>query len=258
METTPFFERAGAMLQPTPISAGPWDPNTLHGRVVIGLLGAELEAAYGGPDFTPARLTVDMYRMPAFDPVEVKVRPIREGRRIRVAEAEFFSGGRSMARATGLFLLRSEPPAGEVWTPPPWKAPPPDQVPPPPKREGYQAPWEMRPVSGTFGSLGERTIWMREVRELVGGTPMTPFTRVALAADLASPYANSGSAGLKYINSDVTLYLHRLPTTDWVGMEVVDHGATDGVAHGACRVHDETGAIGSASVAALVQGGTVG
>ena len=64
-----------------------------------------------------------------------------------------------------------------------------------------------------MGSLGPRRLWMSEVRELVEGMPLTPFARVALAADFASPFANAGDKGLGFINSDVTLYLHRLPVT---------------------------------------------
>ncbi len=59
---------------------------------------------------------------------------------------------------------------------------------------------------------------MSEVRDLVEGTPLTPFVRVAVAADFASPFANAGDHGLGYINSDVTLYLHRLPATPWIGL----------------------------------------
>ena len=93
----------------------------------------------------------------------------------------------------------------------------------------------------------------REVRDLVEGTALTPFVRVALAADFASPFANAGDAGLEFINSDVTVYLHREPATEWIGYEVVNHGATDGVAIGECFLYDEAGPIGAASCAALAQ-----
>jgi hypothetical protein len=58
-----------------------------------------------------------------------------------------------------------------------------------------------------------RSIWSK-VRDLVEGAPLTPFVRVAVAADFASPFANAGDQGLGSINSDVTLYLHRLPVKD--------------------------------------------
>lgn len=113
--------------------------------------------------------------------------------------------------------------------------------------------WATKPIVGTMGSLGPRRIWMAEIRPLVEGVRLTPFVRAALAADFASPFANAGDAGLAYINSDVTLYLHRLPIGDWIGLEVVNHEATEGVAIAACRMFDVAGAVGAASVAALAQ-----
>jgi acyl-CoA thioesterase len=104
-----------------------------------------------------------------------------------------------------------------------------------------------------MGSLGPRQLWMSEVRDLVAGFALTPFIRVAVAADFASPFANAGDQGLGYINSDLTLYLHRLPIPPWIGFEVVYHQASDGVATGECRLYDEAGAIGTAIVAALAQ-----
>jgi len=104
-----------------------------------------------------------------------------------------------------------------------------------------------------MGSLGPRRLWMSEVRELVAGVPMTPFVHVAVGADFASPFANAGDKGLGYINSDVTIYLHRLPVTNWIGFDVVNHHGTDGVAIGECWLYDEQGPIGTATVAALAQ-----
>ena len=93
-----------------------------------------------------------------------------------------------------------------------------------------------------MGSLGPRRLWMSEVRELVEGMPLTPFARVAVAADFASPFANAGDKGLGFINSDVTLYLYRLPVTKWIGFEVVNHHAAEGIAIGECWLYDEEGA----------------
>ena len=90
-------------------------------------------------------------------------------------------------------------------------------------------------------------------RRHVAGTPITPWQRVALAADFTSPFANSGDAGLSFINTDITLYLHKLPATEWIGFEVVNHGSTQGVAIAECYLYDEQGPIGSSSVTALAQ-----
>ncbi|MFN3514235.1 MAG: thioesterase family protein [Phenylobacterium sp.] len=254
MTNEPFFRRDGDHYIPNPSSRGPWNPQSLHGRVIIGLLGYELERKHGDPDFIPARLTVDMYRLPGFDPIEVRTQVVREGGRIRVVDAEFISGGVSMGRATSQFLRRTETPPGDVWKPPLWTAPKPADIPEPQDpRAGMGGMWKTKPITGGFGTPGQRRIWMAEVRELVEGSPLTPFTRVAVACDFASPFANASSEGLAYINSDVTLYLHRLPETEWIGFETINHQATDGVAIGECFLYDEQGSIGSAAVAALAQ-----
>ena len=100
MTNEPFFKRDGQYFVPTPAGRGPWNPNSLHGRVIIGLLGFVLEQKHGDAEFIPARLTVDMYKLPGFDPIEVTTKVVRESGRIRVIDAEFISGGVSMARAT--------------------------------------------------------------------------------------------------------------------------------------------------------------
>jgi hypothetical protein len=250
----PFFTRAGEHFHPTPACRGPWNPNSLHGRVIAGLLGFVLEERHGDPDFIPARLTVDMYRLPDFSPAEVVTRVVREGGRIRVVDAEWISNGVSQARATCQFLRRTANPPGRVWSPPAWDAPHPDQMSPPDDpRMAMNGMWSMRQIGEGIRGHGPRKVWMSEIRELVEGAPLTPFTRVAVACDFASPLANVSDAGLGYINTDVTLYLHRLPVGPWIGFESVNHHATDGVALGECLVHDEEGPIGSASVAALAQ-----
>jgi hypothetical protein len=254
MANEPFFTLDGDRYVPTQSARGPWNPKSLHGRVIAGLLGAEIERLHGDPAFLPARLTVDMYRLPDLSPVEVTTTVVREGNRIRVIDAEFISGGVSAGRATCQMLRKTDQPEGEVWRPPVWDVPKPADIPPPAdNRGGMGGMWAMRRIQGDFGTVGQKRGWLAEVRELVEGRPLTPFVRVAVSADFASPFANSGGQGLQFINSDVTLYLHRMPQTEWIGYEVINHGATDGIAIGECFLYDEQGPIGSASCCAVAQ-----
>lgn len=254
MDKQAFFDRDGAGFAANPVCRGPWDAKSLHGRVVIGLLAFAIEERHGDLAYTPARLTVDMYRLPDFSRITVETRLMRDGHRIKVADAELFSGGISVARATCQLLRRTENPPGRVWSPPNWDAPRPQDIPPPDdRRTGLGGMWAMRPITGAMGVIGPRRTWMAEVREMVAGAPLTPFARAALAADFASPFANAGEAGLAYINTDVTLYLHRAPREEWIGLEVLNHQATDGVAVGECWLYDVDGPIGSAAVCALAQ-----
>jgi hypothetical protein len=254
MTADPFFHFADGRFTPTPACCGPWRDTMLHGRVIAGLLAYQLEREHGHEDFLPARLTVDMYRPPDFSAVTITTSVAREGYRIKVLDAQFVSNGVSMGRASCQLLRRTANPPGKVWSPPNWHAPAPESLsdqPPLGQRKG--PPFKLRDIRGTFGTFDRRAVWMSEVRPLVNLEPLTPFQRVALAADFASPCANAGDDGLGYINTDVTVYLHRLPRGEWIGMETVNHHATDGVAIGECWFYDIEGAIGSGSVAALAQ-----
>ena len=168
-----FFAKRENTFIPNPVSNGPWDPNSMHGRVVIGLLAHEIEQHHGADEFVPARLTVDMFRLPnILTPVEVTTRLVRGGKRIRVVEAEFFSGGTSMARASCQLLLRTENAPGNVWSPANWDAPLPETIPAPtdPKL-GMNGKWTTRPIVGQMGSLGPRRRWRSEVRDMDVGMP---------------------------------------------------------------------------------------
>jgi hypothetical protein len=253
MANEPFFRRDGDKFIPTSVGIGPWTGTSLHGRLIVGLLGAEIERQYRTPDYMPSRLTVDMYRLPDLSPVEVVTRVVKDGYRIKVVDAEFISGGQSAGRATCQLLRRTENPPGKVWTPEAWDVPKPADT-PATGAGAMSGMWEIRPIAGGFAQPGmPRRAWMADIRDLVEGEPFTPFARVATGADFVSPFANSGDEGLGYINSDVTVYLHREPVSDWVGYDVVHHGATDGVAVAECRLYDEAGAIGMASCTALAQ-----
>ena len=132
MSNEAFFKRDGESYVPQPSSRGPWNPNSLHGRVVIGLCGYELERTHGGHEWMPARLTVDMYRLPDFSPITAVTRVVRGGKRIKVVDCELISGGKSVARGTCQFLIRGENAPGKTWSPPVWDAPKPDTLPAPP------------------------------------------------------------------------------------------------------------------------------
>lgn len=256
MDAEPFFFRDGERLVPTRQARGPWKAGTLHGRVIVGVLAAEIERCHGDPDYLPARLTVDMHRAPSMEPLRVETRVVRDGYRIRVVDAELISGGQSAGRATCQFLRRSEKPEGQGWIGDVWDAPGPEHfVDAAPGPESMSGLWALRWIAGRIGEPGQRRVWMRELRDLVGGEPLSPFVRVAAGVDYVSPLANVGEMhNYGYINSDVTMYLHRLPVGEWIGYESLAHEASDGIALGHCNIYDVEGRIGWGSACAISQG----
>ncbi len=249
MSEQSFTVADGGFYHPNPVSQGFWSPDSVHARVIIGLLAHVIETGHGAPDFMPVRLTADLHAMPRQEPIRVEVRVVKATSRLKVIDAEAWCGEVSVGRATCQLLKVTEAPEGNVWTPPAWTAPHPDTM-----ERGEQPRhglWEARRVAGRIGGPAPKQMWMKEIRELVAGLPLTPFVRAALASDYASPITHIGDAGVKYINTDVSLYLHRPPLGEWIGFEVIDFGHAGGVGAGACRLHDVTGPVGLVAFAAL-------
>lgn len=250
----PFFTLSGQDLVPAPHAHGPWAPDMLHGRLLGGLLARAIERDHGVEGLRPARLTVDLYRNSKLIPLKVTTEVVRDGRRIRVVDA-FLSGPEgSVARASCVMLKEGGQPPGQAWTHEPWDVPMPEELGPANPRQGGSTPtfdmWRIG-EGDSWDGLQRRQIWLRETHPLVDDEPISPFVRVALATDMASPLAHWSSTGLNYINADYSLNLSRLPAGDIIGVEAGGHLSADGIAAGTCTIYDREGPIGYCNSTAL-------
>lgn len=227
----------------------------LHGRLLGGLAARALEVEYGDPDFHFARLTVDLFRNSPLLPLTVETVQVREGRRIRVADATVRTGQGVVARASAVLLRKGEQPPGETWRTPAWDVPAPAELGPPPLAE-WTPPFDLWRLT-EWAEPGSNRAWLRETHPLVEGEALSPLVRVALAADFASPLGNSGTAGLHFINADYTLTLSRLPLGEDVGMESNGHLSDEGIATAHCTLHDTAGPIGYCLVTAVTNPGSL-
>lgn len=253
-----FFHRDGDRFLPTIRTRGPWDPNSLHGRVIAGLLVHEVERRHLDPAFQVARLTTDMFRVAPMAPVTVRTRVVRDGNRIRVADASLhLEDGLEVARASVVMLRRAPAPEGDVWSPPAWDVPRPEELPPPPPPPAQFGPpmWETRTIAGRIGGANQAPVqkraWIRDIYSFMEDEPPSPLVRAAMVSDFANPFANSGSRGLSYVNADASLYLHRNPGGEWIGVEVAAHHASEGIAIGECVLYDLDGPFGRATVCSV-------
>lgn len=253
-----YFHRTGDVFTPTALTRGPWDPNSLHGRVVAGLLMYEVQRKHLDPAFQVARITVDMFRVAPMLPVTVVTNVVRDGNRIRVADASLrLDDGLEIARASVVMLRRAATPEGDVWAPPLWDVPHPDtlETPPPPPAQFGPATWETRAISGRIGvgadadeTPVQKRAWVRDLVKFVDDEWASPLVSAAMLSDFANPFANAGTRGLNYVNADASMYLHRDPTGEWIGIEVAGHNASEGIAVGEVVLYDLDGAFGRATV----------
>lgn len=235
-----YFTLADGRFVPDETARSWWVPGMLHGRLLGGLLGRAVDVEYGSEEFQVSRLTVDLFRNAPFEPVEVVTEVIREGRRIRVTEAKVVTSIGVVAQASAVQLRRGEQPPSPIPTrTDAWDAPDPSML---------TDNWTEFTADG---DPSRRRMWIREDRQLVSGEELSPFVRVALCADEASPVAHRGKDELEFINADYTLCLSRDPVGEFIGLEALGHTSDSGVAVGPCTVHDVKGPIGFSMAAAV-------
>ncbi|GAB4674053.1 thioesterase family protein [Mycobacterium avium] len=260
---TCFFVTDGDEYVPTPLARGPWGPS-ISGNYVGGLLGRAVEQEVDDADLQPARLTVDLLRPVALQPVRMHSSVVRHGRRLRLVDAVMTQADVIVARASALFLRRSEHTTVDtVWTSPVTMP----AVPAEPVTLADDVPMVLHsfgrdPVAGSPGvgvkewrHHGQKFAWMRETKLLVDDEPLSPFTRAIMAGDVTSSITHWGTEGLQFINADYTITLSRLPEGVYIGLAAMTHYSHAGVATGVATLFDETGPIGSGMATALANPG---
>ncbi len=256
-----FFTVDGDSYLPGVLTRGPWGA-ALGGQNVGGLLAWGIERSGIDPDLQPARFTVDLLSPVLPEPVRIQTQVQREGRRIKLVDGMLLQNGKTVARASALFLRRGEHPEGEVWSAP-------LEMPPPPSGSADGFPADMPFLIWGYGatlagnpgiaageweqSHSRKFAWTRLFRPMVEGYPLTPFVRLAFVGDITSSLTHWGTGGLRYINADYTVTASRLPDGEYLGLAAQSHYGTAGVATGSATLFDRHGPIGTSSALALAQ-----
>lgn len=255
------FVSEGGRFVPTPLAAGPWSPEAQHGGPPAALLGRVIERHESDGGWFVARVTVELLRPVPLAPLAVEARLTRPGRRVQLVEASLRAGDVEVARATGLRMRTTELELPATGTDSDSSAPgprPPEDLPPPGWPPiGWTAfgeAMDMRVAGGAFEKPGPATIWFRLKVPLVAGEETSPLSRVLAAAD----FGNGISSVLdwsrwSFVNPDLTVYLHRLPTDGWVCLEARSFVEANGVALAESALHDRDGRVGR-SLQSLVVG----
>jgi hypothetical protein len=112
---------------------------------------------------------------------------------------------------------------------------------------------EIRFVSGSYREAGATTAWFRLRHPVVAGEHPSPLQTLAAAAD----FGNGVSTPLSwdeyvFINADLTIYLDRRPTGDWIALESHTTIPEGGIGISQSVLYDERGRVGHAAQALLV------
>lgn len=257
-----LFTPDGPAFVPTGLCRGPWSPDAQHGGPPAALLARAVEHYEDGAELHVVRFTVELLRPVPLTPLTVATRFARPGRKVQLVEASLLAGEVEVARALGLRIRRAplvlptdlpapaSPPGPEHGTPshPPWG----DGMPRP---AFHHDAVDHRFVVGSFDRPGPASDWIRLRVPVVAGEATSPLSRVAAAADFGNgvSWLLSPIDGYRFINPDLTLYLHRLPVGEWVCLEAVTAVEPHGVGLAESRLWDERGPLGRSLQSLLLE-----
>nr|WP_137149424.1 acyl-CoA thioesterase domain-containing protein [Mycolicibacterium sp. CR10] len=234
---------------PTRFAQSHWGDDHLNGPAIVGLAARGLENDCGSTEFRPTRLTVNLFRAARNVLTTLDIRVVREGRRVRSAECDVIQNGHVTARATLVQYRPSTAPPGELWTSAAtFPDPPPTDGTLMPYVRSDDAGWTRSPAAHQNGS---RKCFYNDGIRVVAGEANSPFSRAVMVAEATSLVTNLGSAGVGYINGDLTVALARSPVDEWIGIQADSHQAADGIAVGTATLFDSVGPFGSAMTTAV-------
>jgi hypothetical protein len=251
------FRRDGDAFVPTGHARGPWDPGQLHG----GAPGALIAEALQVDGYLVARLTIDFLAPVPMAPLTVSAQTTKPGRNLQLAEAEMEAEGRTVLRARAVRLRRGQVElpaevgaagAGRGGGGPedgrPGRFPLDDG-----HAEGFhRTAMDIRFIDGDYG-IGPARAWFRLQIPLVDDGPASPLARAIAAADFGNGISRVVDfTDYLFVNTDLTVHLHREPATEWVLVDantrLEPHGA--GLAHSI--LSDERGQLGLAAQSLFV------
>jgi hypothetical protein len=250
------FTADAAGFVPSGHARGPWDPGAMHGGAPAALVARALERLDGPAPMRVVRLSFEFLTAVPLGPVEVSAEVVRPGRRLQLARASVRAGGEDVLRATATLLRRGDVdlPAPEPATPLPgpetgapgrWRGGD--------EKEGFHlTAMDLRFVRGDW-SKGPATGWFRLAMPLVAGEEPSPLQRAVAAADFGNGLSRTlGFDTHLFVNTDLTVHLHREPQGEWVALDARTELDRTGVGQSVSVLHDECGPLGVAAQSLFV------
>ena len=244
-----FVQTSADTFLPTENARSRWGSDHLNGPALVGLAARTIEDQFGLDEFMPARLTVDLFKAARGVPTTVTARLVRDGRRVRNSECELIQGGAVVATATLVQYRRSSAPRGEEWSAT-------TDLPMPVGIEDSShltmgsddGGWS--PVIAEHQNASRKRFRNRAI-DVVEGVTNSPLVNAVYAAEGTSLVTNLGTAGIGYINGDLTVALARLPVDEWIYLQADSHWVADGISTGSATLYDRVGAFGTGVVTAV-------
>ncbi len=254
-----FTTTDGQWFQPTEHTRGPWDEHACHAGPPTGLLARAVEQLF--PEHRLSRLTVNLQRPVPFSGFSVAASIVRQGRTVCLSEASLLDqDGRCVITAAGMHLRPShmpDLPSHHLDMGTPEEALPGDF---PIRQTLHDKPTfcgpgvAVRYPAGQDSSPGPTRAWMKTVPLLSDETP-SPFQRICPLADCGNAFGRNAEPGeLTFMNTDLTIVLHRDPLGEWLGTDSVNYWEPNGIGLADAQLFDSRGVVGRAMQTLIIRG----
>jgi len=257
-DDTSIFVPTDSGYRPTGFARGPWDPLQLHGGAVNALFA---EVLVDGLDasFHPARLTVDLVRPVPLDDLDIQVETTRQGNRLVAKRAVICCRGKAVAAASFLALRAIPVDNGEGNV----SAPPSDTPDNAMDRWGQSRETEAflgGAITVRFAAASDASsaAWVHLHRRVLPDRPTSPFAQAASAADItsvATTFEGTRYNSVGFLNADMSLHLHRLPSDGWLRIASLSRWEPSGIGTVTARLADRHGTCGQVTQALLLARG---
>lgn len=250
-----LFARDGDTYVPSLHTTGPWDRRAQHAGAPAALLAGAVERLQTDVPMHVARFTLELVGPVPVAPLQVAAQVVRPGRRVQLCSASAYAGGEEVCRAsvwrireTDLRLPVAQLSAAMIGTPETAELFVEDGEP-----ALHRTGMEIRFSRGSFETPGDATAWFRLRFPVVAGEQPSPLQRVLAAAD----FGNGISAAfdyltLLYINTELTVHLHRYPASEWVCLDAHTTVQPTGIGLAQSALHDLRGPLGRSAQALLI------
>lgn len=246
-----FTSKDNQWFTPTDHARGPWDEHACHAGPPTGLLARAVEQLL--PDQRLTRLTVNLFRPVPFAGFHIKACIVRQGRTVSLSEAQLMDDqNKVLVTVAGMHLApgqETDMPSfrqhfGSVAEASSGSFPISETLHGKPAFNGSGV--EVRYPAGQNHKPGPTTAWLKTVPLLHTETP-SPFQRLCPLADCGNAFGRNAEAHeVSFMNTDLTILLHRDPQGEWLGTQSVGYWEPNGIGMADALLFDEQGAVGRA------------
>lgn len=233
----------------TPLTAGPWSPDSQHAGPPSALMVRAMERFERVPGVRLSRVSVDVLGPIPVADLDIEVHTVRPGRSVELLEATASVDGRPALVARG-WRMRATPEDfprhGDHSGPSvPHSARSRDPMMSFAHAGGYLSVVDFSFASGSGDALGPAEAWGRSTIDLIEGETMTGWQHTVLVADSASG-VSLATDPLTHpaINCDLVVSLHREPEPGWVHLSSETVGGPGAGVLTDTLLSDEHGRIG--------------